>query len=208
MNHYLNLLNLLVICLLLAACAAPREFSTQRGEASWYGPNFHGQATANGETYDQNALTAAHRTLPFDTVVRVINLDNGQSVVVRINDRGPYAKGRIIDLSRKAAEEIDMVESGVAPVRLQILDSPEPIDRQRVEREIFTIQLASFPNHRNAESFADRISGARVERALRDGETLFRVYYGSYNSAERAKHTLDEIHSRGFEEAFVKQVQN
>ncbi|HAC14758.1 MAG TPA: septal ring lytic transglycosylase RlpA family lipoprotein, partial [Bacteroidetes bacterium] len=81
----------------------------ETGTASWYGPNFHGKHTANGEVYNQYELTAAHKTLPFNTVVKVTNLDNGKSVTVRINDRGPYAGRRVIDISRAAAEQIDMI---------------------------------------------------------------------------------------------------
>ncbi len=92
-----------------------------RGMASWYGPGFHGRRTANGERFNQNSLTAAHRSLPFGTKVRVTNMNNGRSVIVRINDRGPYAGRRIIDLSAAAARVLGMVGSGVAPVRLEIL---------------------------------------------------------------------------------------
>lgn len=93
----------------------------QQGMASWYGPGFHGRRSASGERFNQNALTAAHRTLPFGTLVRVTNLNNGQSVVVRINDRGPFAHGRVIDLSRQAASEIGMLGSGVAPVQVEVV---------------------------------------------------------------------------------------
>ena len=91
------------------------------GTASWYGPGFHGRRTASGEKFNQNALTAAHRSLPFGTKVRVTNMRNGRSVIVRINDRGPFSGGRIIDLSRGAARAIGMVSSGTAPVRLEVL---------------------------------------------------------------------------------------
>ncbi len=91
------------------------------GKASWYGPKFHGRTTASGEKFNQNALTAAHRSLPFGTQVKVTNVNNGRSVVVRINDRGPFVAGRIIDLSAAAARTLGLVQSGVAPVRLQIL---------------------------------------------------------------------------------------
>ena len=96
-----------------------RAFS---GSASWYGPGFHGRKTANGERYNMNALTAAHRSLPFGTRVRVTNRNNGKSVVVRINDRGPYAGGRVIDLSRGAAQAVSMMGSGVIPVSLEVLN--------------------------------------------------------------------------------------
>jgi rare lipoprotein A len=93
-----------------------------RGEASWYGSYFHGRPTANGERYNQDALTAAHKTLPFGTKVRVTNLNNGRSVILRINDRGPFIPGRIIDLSRAGAQAIGMIGSGIAPVRVDVLN--------------------------------------------------------------------------------------
>ena len=92
-----------------------------RGKASWYGPGLHGRLTANGERYNQNAMTAAHKSLRFGTRVRVKNLRNGRSVVVRINDRGPFVKGRVIDLSAAAARSLKMIHSGVAPVEITIL---------------------------------------------------------------------------------------
>lgn len=100
------------------------NLSGQQGMASWYGPGFAGRRTANGEIFDPSQLTAAHKELPFNTLVRVHNLDNGSSVVVRINDRGPFISGRIIDLSRAGAEAIGMVGSGTARVRLEPLTLP------------------------------------------------------------------------------------
>lgn len=98
------------------------EFNrTETGVASWYGPGFHGKSTANGERYDQSERTAAHRTLQMPAIVRVTNLDNGMSTVVRINDRGPFARSRIIDLSRTAAQELDIVRNGTARVRIDQL---------------------------------------------------------------------------------------
>jgi rare lipoprotein A len=98
-----------------------RKDGTYVGIASWYGDDYHGKRTANGEIYNQYKLTAAHRTLPFNTLVRVTNLKNGRSVVVRINDRGPFIRGRIIDLSYAAAGEIGMVDDGIQKVELRIL---------------------------------------------------------------------------------------
>lgn len=92
-----------------------------KGIASWYGPNFHAKKTSNGETYNMYALTAAHKTLPMNTVVRVDNLENGKSVIVRVNDRGPFVDGRIIDLSNTAAHAIDMVRKGTARVKITVL---------------------------------------------------------------------------------------
>jgi len=93
----------------------------ETGIASWYGPNFHGKYTANGELYDMNALTAAHRTLPMPSVVQVTNLDNGRTIQLRINDRGPYARGRILDVSRRAAQLLGFDSAGTAKVRVKIL---------------------------------------------------------------------------------------
>ncbi|MEE8505871.1 MAG: septal ring lytic transglycosylase RlpA family protein, partial [Kiloniellales bacterium] len=95
----------------------------QTGIASWYGPGFHGKYTANGERYDQNALTAAHRTLPMPSMVRVTNLENGRSIKVRINDRGPFKNARIIDLSRRAADLLGFRKRGTAKVRVEILET-------------------------------------------------------------------------------------
>lgn len=122
-------MNQLRFYLLFAALILLSACSTQRispgpgisGQASWYGAKHHGKKTASGERFNQRALTAAHRTLPFGTRVKVTNTLNSKSVVVRINDRGPYSKGRIIDLSRAAANKINMLNRGVAPVRLQVL---------------------------------------------------------------------------------------
>jgi rare lipoprotein A len=118
----------LVALALVAACGAPpstvrkERGAVQTGKATWYGGRFHGRLTASGEIFDQDALTAAHRTLPFHTKVRVTNRNNGRSVVVRINDRGPYGKGRVIDLSRAAARRLRMIDDGVVPVRIEVLE--------------------------------------------------------------------------------------
>lgn len=93
----------------------------EEGAASWYGPGFHGKLTANGEVYDQYAVTAAHRTLPMPSLVRVTNLENGRAIVVRINDRGPFARNRIIDLSKRSAQLLDMIDQGTARVRVEVL---------------------------------------------------------------------------------------
>lgn len=97
---------------------------TQTGVASWYGNPFHGRRTASGEVYDMNRLTAAHQTLPFGTRVRVENLDNGKTITVRINDRGPFARSRILDVSRRAARDLRMVGPGTARIRITVLEGP------------------------------------------------------------------------------------
>ncbi|MDG1580693.1 septal ring lytic transglycosylase RlpA family protein [Pseudomonas sp. GOM6] len=111
--------------LLLSGCASQGQIDPHgyraEGQASWYGAQHQGKPTASGERFDQNALTAAHRQLPFGTYVRVTHLGNGRQVTVRINDRGPFTKGRLIDLSRRAAEQLGMLRQGVAPVRIEAL---------------------------------------------------------------------------------------
>jgi rare lipoprotein A len=116
----------ILLALTLAACATPQPASApsgghEHGLASWYGGKFHGRRTASGEVYDQNAMTAAHKTLPFGTRVRVTNLKNGRSAVLRINDRGPFVRGRIIDVSRRAAEHLGFRTDGVTRVEVQIV---------------------------------------------------------------------------------------
>jgi len=96
----------------------------ETGIASWYGPGFHGNYTANGEVYDQEGISAAHKTLPFGTVVRVVEIDTGNSVVVRVNDRGPFVEGRIIDLSKGAARVLGIVDKGITKVGLRIIRWP------------------------------------------------------------------------------------
>ena len=121
-SRYMGLAGAAVLVATSAASAhgpEQRPAYVERGEASWYGPGFHGRLTANGEIFDQNALTAAHPDLPLGLEVRVTNLENGRSVEVEVNDRGPYDGGRAIDLSRAAAERLDRIEAGTAPVRIE-----------------------------------------------------------------------------------------
>ncbi len=114
---------LFCLCGLTACTWAPWNWgaSVQKGKATWYGNEYHGRKTASGEVFDQWAMTAAHKKLPFGTIVEVKNLKNNKKVKVRINDRGPFVRDRIIDLSRAAAEKIDLVRLGVAPVRVEVL---------------------------------------------------------------------------------------
>jgi rare lipoprotein A len=124
-----------------------------QGLASWYGGKFHGRLTSSGEVFDTSKLTAAHRTLPFGTVVRVTNLDNGKAVIVTINDRGPFVEGRIIDLSMAAAEEIGSIGLGVARVSLQIVGFT-------ADRELFAIQVGAYGLEKNAEKARAALAAA------------------------------------------------
>ena len=114
----------IVSCLIVAGCATWMAPEEQIGVASWYGPGFHGNKTASGEVFDMHARTAAHRTLPFGTLVRVTRLDTGASTVVRINDRGPTKRGRVIDLSNGAAQDLNLVKDGLARVRVDVIQLP------------------------------------------------------------------------------------
>lgn len=188
--------------LLVAGCSRP---TLQEGTASWYGPGFHGQRTSSGETYNENDTTAAHRSLPFDTVVRVIHKENGKSVNVRINDRGPYADGRIIDLSRAAAEILDILDSGTAPVRLELItpggEIPDDLDQ-----EWFTIQVAEYNGPEYAEQLAEQIGeDAKVELEHRTGRTRYMVYYGWYDSISDARDDLQLLKEEGYD-GLIKQI--
>lgn len=164
--------------------AAPRIGAEEVGIASWYGHPYHGRATASGEVYDMEKLTAAHRTLPFGTMVRVLNLTNSLTVDVRINDRGPFVDGRIIDLSRAAARKIQMLGPGTAKVRLRILSltPPEPVC-------YYGVQVGAFQERANADrlrtAMERRYGSARLIR--RDGAPpLWRVVVGNEPTMDEA----------------------
>jgi peptidoglycan lytic transglycosylase len=159
---------------------------TEQGEASWYGLPFHGRQASNGEIYDMNKLTAAHRTLPFETMVRVTNETNGKSTVVRITDRGPFVNNRIIDLSYAAAREIESIGPGVVPVRLEVLSTGI-----NPEAGFFTIQVGSFRERANAEKMRQRLSATYsptfVKRYDTTSGVFYRVHVGKVSGEEAAK---------------------
>jgi len=179
----------------------------QTGVASWYGPGFHGRLTSNRDRFDQNELTAAHRTLPFNTILEVVNTENNESVEVRINDRGPYAHNRVIDLSRAAADEIGMIDDGLAEVELVLIQAGGPLP-ENLNRPTFTIQLGEYNLDSYASRFADEVGdGVRVEQRFPRGSvrTVYMIYYGSYNSLSSANADLERLQERGFD-GFVRQV--
>jgi len=142
MRPFLALVTLLL--LMLAAAASAFADQEMAGLASWYGGKFHGRLTSSGEVFDTNEMTAAHRELPFGTMVKVTNLDNGRSAVVKINDRGPFVEGRVIDLSRAAAETLDMLASGVARVSLEIVAFSG-------DKDVYAIQVGAYTVDANAQ---------------------------------------------------------
>ncbi len=180
----------------------------ENGISSWYGPNFHGKLTANGEIYDMNGVTAAHRTLPFGTILLVENLDNGKTVQVRVNDRGPYAKNRIIDLSKGAAERIDMIGPGTARVRLYLLEGD--LENSRVtdlKVPTYTVQLGSYKDIQQAELHVKKLEGTRIETIETDESTFYRVYFGTYTDPDEARQEMQRLNNLGHA-GFVKQIEN
>lgn len=197
------LIYLVSFLLSIAACAplfkervyAPRpgeeDFWGYRevGLASWYGEEYHGRLTANGEIYDMYASTAAHRTLPFHTVVRVVNLENGKVTKARINDRGPFIPGRIIDLSKKGAQEIGILSTGTARVSLEVIGftgkSPPSLEGA------FTIQVGAFRDEENArrlqEGLQKRHRQVHITLWENNNQRLYRVRVGSFRSETEAR---------------------
>ncbi len=162
------------------------------GIASWYGPGFHGKLTANGETYNQKAMTAAHKTLPLPTLVKVENLENGKSIVVRVNDRGPYSKGRIIDLTEAAARRLGMIDKGTAKVRVSVLsEDPDCYvtagHEVNIDKGNFAVQIGAFTNTDNAKRLAGKIgSRAVVSKSYAKGTEWSRVWVTGYPTKEQA----------------------
>ncbi len=191
---------------LFAACTSTRPpfpepsigRPIQSGTASWYGGKFHGRRTANGERYDMHELTAAHRTLPFGTLVEVRNPQNGRSVVVRVNDRGPFAKQRIIDVSYAAAMELGLVGPGTARVELYAAPGV-PLEPR------YTVQVAAFTQAALADELHRGLRQDYPEAVLRSDGAWYRVQVGSFDERAKAEVLKRELASLGFV-PFVVQV--
>jgi rare lipoprotein A len=177
---------------------------TEEGIASWYGIPFHGRRASNGEVYDMNKLTAAHRTLPFETVVRVTNLSNGKATVVRITDRGPFVDNRIIDLSMAAAREIDSVGAGVVPVRLEIVSA-----RIDPGSGFFTVQVGAFRERGNAERLRERLTASYSPIFIQPFDSpdglFYRVRVGKVPGEGAAQQFGEKLRNReGFKPTVVR----
>jgi rare lipoprotein A len=165
-----------VLSPLFFSCARltyPPSEIVQTGVASWYGPDFHGKTTSNKEIYNMYDLTAAHKSLPFGTYVIVTNLNNGKSVTVRINDRGPFVKERIIDLSYAAAKAVDMIGTGTAPVRLEILTKYSP----KRSSQKFSVQVGSFILEENAKALKTELEKDFKNVYIIPFKTINQIYY-------------------------------
>lgn len=177
-----------------------RDF-VETGVASWYGPGFHGKTTSNGERYNQNAMTAAHKLLPFGTRLRVINLENGKMTEVRINDRGPFVDSRIIDLSRAAARDLGMLGKGTARVRLIALENgrePAVLTPDGDMLGLFYVQIGSFRERPRAVNLAEfmRTQGYGCRISRHDGNDLNFVQLGPYHSRSLAERTARSLSLR------------
>jgi len=180
-----------------------------RGISSWYGPNFHGKKTSNGETYNMHARTAAHKTWPMNTMVKVTNLQNGKSTIVRINDRGPFVRGRIIDCSYTAGKEIGLDRMGIAKVEIEVLGfagkiikpaaaRKKPKKKKKVTEEVlltnFGIQLGAFNRLSGARALERRHAGLYEGHKMLikktqndDGRSIYRVWLMGFETEEEAQ---------------------
>jgi rare lipoprotein A len=187
----------------------------QRGIASWYGKDFHGKKTSNGEIYDMYAMTAAHKTLPLGTYVRVHHLENNRKLEVRINDRGPFVRGRIIDLSYTAAKELGLVGPGTAKVEIVALGTPAATDggtgRTFVQGDYysgnFTFQVGAFSNRENAERLKRKLDeqykNAHITRYDRGDKIFYRVRVGAFKTLEDAVVNEAILIQDGYADAFM-----
>jgi len=208
------LLIALLAALLTAGCSSSpkvRQVSvgyTEKGLASWYGGKFHGRATASGEIYDMYDLTAAHKTLPLGTLVEVKNLDNGRKVQVKVNDRGPFVKGRIIDLSFAAAKKIEMVRPGTAHVQMRVLattggTATSPAADSRHTR--WVVQAGSFQDRDRAEALADDLARRFSDVGVQRRGDFYRVEIGPWKKHKKADKVQRKLKRSGHE-AIVKAV--
>ncbi|MCX7990838.1 MAG: septal ring lytic transglycosylase RlpA family protein [Proteobacteria bacterium] len=186
----------------------------ERGIASWYGDDFHNYKTSTGEIYNMYDMTAAHKTLPLGIYVRVKNLKNKKECIVRLNDRGPFVDGRIIDLSYKAALELDMVKNGTAPVEIEVLGFPEEKDGKTVYLKpssfyagTFSIQIAAFKMLENAERLKNQFLKegviAKIVEFKKNDELFFRVRIGEFKTIDEAKLYQEELKKMGYKQTYL-----
>lgn len=187
--------------------SAVKPGTVEEGLASWYGHPYHGRRAANGEVYDMHKLTAAHRTLPFDTIVNVRNLDNQREVQVRINDRGPFIGGRIIDLSEAAAQQIAMIGPGTAKVSVKVL-STKSAAGPSAGRDRFAVQIGAFSDADTAEQLQRRMTeqygAAYVENVRTDNGMMYRVRVGPKPSLAEAAQLAASLKKETFPALIVR----
>lgn len=176
----------------------------QSGIASWYGSKFHGHLTSNGETYNMFAMTAAHKTLPLPSYVKVTNLDNGQSAIVRVNDRGPFHRDRIIDLSYSAASKIGMLQQGTARVQLELIKSPAMLaqDLANTVPQCFIQIFASSDNGRLMQLSAEVEQKLAVPTQIQAADGIFRLLVGPSKDKRQARNWLVKLKADQFPGAY------
>ena len=195
----------LLLLILLTSCAAPQlrprpweDPSGEVGLASWYGVPYHGRRTSSGEVYDMYQLTAAHRDIPIGSWVEVTNLTNARSLTVRINDRGPFIEGRIIDLSYAAASLLGVTGPGVVPVRVRLSQAPQG----GLSPPRYSVQVASFTSEASAQvlkaELEGKVQGVHLVRAFVNGETYYRVRVGSFALRAEAQATAELLAGLGY----------
>lgn len=177
------------------------EGDTQVGIASWYGIEEHNRYAASGERFSKHAYTAAHKSLPMGTVVRVTNLENGRDVVVKINDRGPFVRGRIIDLSHTPAESIGMIDKGTVKVKVEVMSTPSSRGGNYFEAQ-YTVQVGSFRGRAKALDVKRGLDieypDVRVETVKVRGDNYYRVRVGRYSSKREAEKAARSLRRRGY----------
>ncbi|ANW24995.1 hypothetical protein BA953_12735 [Vibrio coralliilyticus] len=183
----------------------PKGF-TQEGQASWYGKKFHGHLTSNGEVYDMYSMTAAHKTLPIPSYVKVTNQDNGKTAIVRVNDRGPFHEGRIIDLSFAAATKLDVVRTGTANVSIEVIsvDKPTEVHKQKALPK-FVVQVASSQHEDRVRTLAQDLSQTlSVKSYISSDKNLHRVFLGPFDDYMLTQKALEQVKLMGYPSAFIK----
>lgn len=183
----------------------PKGF-TQKGQASWYGKKFHGHLTSNGEVYDMYSMTAAHKTLPIPSYVKVTNQDNGKTAIVRVNDRGPFHEGRIIDLSFAAATKLDVVRTGTANVSIEVIsvDKPTEVHKQKALPK-FVVQVASSQHEDRVRTLAQDLSQTlSVKSYISSDKNLHRVFLGPFDDYMLTQKALEQVKLMGYSSAFIK----
>ena len=178
----------------------------EKGQASWYGKKFHGHLTSIGEVYDMYSMTAAHKTLPLPSYVKVTNTDNGRTTIVRVNDRGPFHPGRIIDLSFAAATKLDVINTGTANVEIEVItvEKPVTIDNQSTLSH-YQIQVASSPHKDRVETLAQDLGQKlSVTSFVYSDKETHRVILGPFDDYNLTQKTLEQVKLLGYVSAFVK----
>jgi rare lipoprotein A len=183
------------------------EGYSQIGVASWYGVDEDGGKTASGERFSMNSYTAAHQTLPIGTVVRVVNLENGRDVIVKINDRGPFKKGRIIDLSYAAAKSIGILGRGTAKVRVEVISAPgRSVDFFDAK---YTVQVGSFKDKQSALDLKEHLDGSlsdvRIEPADLNGDIYYRIRIGKFSQRDEAEELAARLRRSGYTGSVIQE---